>query len=122
MLQAAGPPRDFKRPPRKFAGNLSGWYSDGMDEKPKRRWFRFRLSTVLILTAIVAWAMACWPWRIAIYTYYTPIRSEETSWFVNRDLRWPALALAAFLAWKAVLAIVARRHARAARDEQASGC
>lgn len=32
-----------------------------MDEKPKRRWFRFRLSTVLILTAIVAWGMALRP-------------------------------------------------------------
>ena len=30
-----------------------------MDEKPKRRWFRFRLSTVLILIAILAWALAC---------------------------------------------------------------
>lgn len=30
-----------------------------MDEQPKRRWFRCRLSTVLILTAIVAWAFAC---------------------------------------------------------------
>jgi hypothetical protein len=32
-----------------------------MDEKPKRRWFRFRLSTVLILTAILAWGMASRP-------------------------------------------------------------
>jgi hypothetical protein len=33
-----------------------------MDAKPKRRWFRFRLSTVLILTAIAAWGMSCRPW------------------------------------------------------------
>ena len=84
---------------------------------PLFRWFRFRLSTVLILTAIVAWAMACWPWRIAIYTYYTPIRSEETSWFVNRDLRWPALALAAFLAWKAAWAVVEHRRHQSASPE-----
>jgi hypothetical protein len=32
-----------------------------MTEPPKRRWFRFRLSTVLILTAIVAWGMATRP-------------------------------------------------------------
>ena len=33
----------------------------GMDEKPKRRWFRFRLSTWLVLVAgmaLVAWAVA----------------------------------------------------------------
>ncbi|MGE0536594.1 MAG: hypothetical protein AB7O68_16610 [Pirellulales bacterium] len=33
-----------------------------MVEQPPRRWLRFRLSTVLILTAIAAWAMACRPW------------------------------------------------------------
>jgi hypothetical protein len=32
-----------------------------MTEKPKRRWFRFRLSTVLILTAIAALVMAFQP-------------------------------------------------------------
>ncbi|MGD9644170.1 MAG: hypothetical protein AB7U73_00560 [Pirellulales bacterium] len=32
-----------------------------MDENPKRRWFRFKLSTVLILTAIVASWMALRP-------------------------------------------------------------
>ena len=35
-----------------------------MDEKPRRRWFRFRLSTVLILTAIVAGGMACRPFVV----------------------------------------------------------
>ncbi|MGD9646475.1 MAG: hypothetical protein AB7U73_12240 [Pirellulales bacterium] len=29
-----------------------------MDEKPKRRWFQFRLSTWLVLVAILGWAMA----------------------------------------------------------------
>ncbi|MGD9647489.1 MAG: hypothetical protein AB7U73_17375 [Pirellulales bacterium] len=33
-----------------------------MHEQPPRRWFRFKLSTVLILTAIAAWGMACRPW------------------------------------------------------------
>ena len=32
-----------------------------MDEKPRRRWFRFRLSTVLILTAMLAMTMAMRP-------------------------------------------------------------
>ncbi len=35
-----------------------------MANKSKHGWFRFRLSTVLILTAIAAWAMACWPWIV----------------------------------------------------------
>lgn len=33
----------------------------GMDEKAHRRRLRFRLSTVLTLTAIVAWGMSYWP-------------------------------------------------------------
>lgn len=38
-----------------------------MDEQPKRRWFQIRLSTVLILTAIAAWGMACRPWFQVIF-------------------------------------------------------
>jgi len=29
---------------------------------PRRRWYQFRLSTVLVLVAICAWAMALRPW------------------------------------------------------------
>jgi len=43
----------------------------GMEEKPKRRWFRFRLSTVLILTAIAAWGMALQPWATTHYEHFT---------------------------------------------------
>ena len=41
-----------------------------MDEQPKRRWFRFRLTTVLILTAIVAWGMSCFPRAYWGHTLY----------------------------------------------------
>jgi hypothetical protein len=32
---------------------------------PRRRWFQFSLSTALILTAIMAWAMATKPYAVA---------------------------------------------------------
>jgi hypothetical protein len=32
-----------------------------MDEKPKRRWFQFRLSTWFVLVAILAWGMVARP-------------------------------------------------------------
>jgi hypothetical protein len=35
-----------------------------MDEKPKRRWFQFRLSTWFVLVAILAWAMTYQPWIV----------------------------------------------------------
>jgi len=46
-----------------------------MVEKPDRRWFRFRLLTVLILTAIAAWGMALrpyvdWGYGITTDTHY----------------------------------------------------
>jgi hypothetical protein len=112
-----------------------------MDEKPKRRWFRFRLSTVLILTAITAWGMARRPDQLFHFsrathgyvglpataaapphigdlfpdrgrTYY---RIDKTA--LIRRLAYPAIALAAFLAWKAAWAMVEastprRRRAR----------
>jgi hypothetical protein len=76
-----------------------------MDDKPQRRWFRFRLSTVLILTAIVAWGMACRPYLVEREfgyvltvgnTIYTDGGHE-----LNTALKWPALVLIAFVAWKA---------------------
>ncbi|MGE0536599.1 MAG: hypothetical protein AB7O68_16635 [Pirellulales bacterium] len=57
------------------------------------RWFRFRLSTVLILTAIAAWWMASLPfWDPASY---------KASLRPNPLLTLPALALAMFVLWKA---------------------
>ena len=118
-------------------------YPDGMVAQPKRRWFRFRLSTVLILTAIVAAAMAAWPWVTIERTTITSngshgpacygsapvlprfryVGGETTrtsvSWHYarehfNPELAYPALALAAFLAWKAAWAVVERRRIKAA--------
>jgi hypothetical protein len=111
-----------------------------MDEKPKRRWFRFRLSTVLILTAIVAWAMATRP-HVILRTWKNFGLSPEYKWFVRItaatvnpngtfDERcmevlipamslWPAIALAAFLAWKAAWALgprIVRRRPSAAPE------
>jgi hypothetical protein len=105
-----------------------------MDEKPKRRWFRFRLSTVLILTAIVAWGMATWPdlaigyyswsgtWQVIGRRFW---QSSDVTWSVEFErcgivvgscnaVAWPALSLAAFLAWKAAWAVAERRRARRA--------
>ena len=126
-----------------------------MDEQPqkpeakhlqaKRRWFRFRLSTVLILTAIVAWTMALRP-HFGLFYYHDIVGywyelghvplvfNREAYWLVsvasgnpttgqrglhvyigrNSGLTWPALALAAFLAWKAAWAVVERRRRRSA--------
>ena len=43
------------------------------EAQPRRRWFQFSLSTVLILTTIMAWAMATKPYIIAkTELLYTP--------------------------------------------------
>jgi hypothetical protein len=102
-----------------------------MDEPPTRRWFRFRLSTVLILTAIVAWGMACRPY---IETGTTGawlnsgdplppgarsdgivVRRDRVHVLVDRQslnpaLQWPLTTLVAFLAWKAAWAVAERRR------------
>ncbi|MGE0536604.1 MAG: hypothetical protein AB7O68_16660 [Pirellulales bacterium] len=92
-----------------------------MTEKAKRPWLRFRLSTVLILTAIVAWGMATRPYLVlgpGAHIIWNPpdtMAERESIWhrwgtpYANRKLnpalRWPALALAAFLAWKGASAV-----------------
>ena len=139
---------------------------NGVDEQPeiqqterrqaKQRWFRFRLSTVLILTAIVAWGMASGPFFYfelesvhkpggPVGEWFVPLRAPQakrvpapwrplerwrgvshqplldspeywdsnyqaTGPHFNRDVLWPALALATFLAWKAAWAVVERRR------------
>ena len=91
-----------------------------MDERPKRRWFRFRLSTVLILTAIAAWGMALRPLFVSVKPGYkghfvaVPAGPYFTAVVPNPNLKWPALALAAFLAWKAAWAVAERRRRRSA--------
>jgi hypothetical protein len=81
-----------------------------MQEKPRRRWFQFKLSTVLILTAIAAWGMAIPPLVVTGYSGTLTHLDEVRS--VNPTLGWPALALAAFLAWKAAWAVVERRRSK----------
>jgi hypothetical protein len=82
----------------------------------KRRWFRFRLSTVLIATAITAWAMSCWPW-IAFENVVvgSPEGSDWSSGYyglayslteqgvfrlsINRRFAWSTLALTIVALW-----------------------
>jgi hypothetical protein len=109
-----------------------------MDAKPRRRWLRFRLSTILVLMAIAAWTMAVdlrldvehrveaysppspprsgkyknsWETRFTIWSFNgSTIQNESWRIDVNPAIKWPALALAAFLAWKGARAFVARRR------------
>jgi len=100
------------------------------DTLPRRRWYQFRLSTVLVLVAISAWAMAYWPWgksALRSFDYYQPYEPgiegriyvrqglglslglwrspPHTSYrleceHIPGQLMWPASALIAFLTWK----------------------
>ncbi|MBX9788880.1 MAG: hypothetical protein K2Y37_08175 [Pirellulales bacterium] len=108
-----------------------------MDRKPKKSWFRFRLSTVLILTAIAAWGMPlCERSPVLVMTRPTTGEFIEIDHFLGHSNeiekmqiqfpRWqpsveyrlvvdarmiqPTLALFAFLAWKAAGAVVERRR------------
>ncbi|MBX9790320.1 MAG: hypothetical protein K2Y37_15490 [Pirellulales bacterium] len=84
-----------------------------MDEKPKRRWFRFRLSTLLILTAIAAWAMATprfVPGPAKLSELWPIPTGRPVEQRLNHQLAWPAFALAAFLAWKGASTVVERRR------------
>lgn len=112
-------------------------------DPPPRRWYQFRLSTILVLVAIAAWVMACRPlwidgmdsWRQITHAEYmqrlevsldarrlpewrrppTTIvaMTGPPSFYIeepgpNPKLKWPILALAAFLTWKLSWAIVGR--------------
>lgn len=90
-----------------------------MTETPQRRWFQFRLSTWLVLVAILAWALMIGPTRVVLYDYVEPppdglefdIAPEQLALGgdqnhlavkeLNTNLMLPALALVAFMAWKA---------------------
>lgn len=108
-----------------------------MPEAPpaRRRWLQFRLSTLLILTAIVAWGMSCWPFVApnGEYRQFTehgligwgearplfglrlgwrrsaddPTKEEELG--INPRIQLPALALAAFVEWKIAMAVAGYR-------------
>jgi len=102
-----------------------------MNETPKKRWLRFRLSTVLILTAIVAWGMAVGPWT-TLYSrvmWGPDMQSHPGTIIVDGEVRvvkgyefnpafgLAALALLAFLAWKVASPVVERRRRRSAAPE-----
>lgn len=94
-----------------------------MEEKPKRRWFQFRLSTWLVLIGILAWFLAIgsklqtdsgepagfdygddgWAGFFLISRASgppTPTDHWGIMYFFPPEVRWPVLALAGFLAWK----------------------
>ena len=89
---------------------------------------RFRLSTVLILTAILAWGMAT-DFYVPDYRadmrglivkpvpviYRGSMRHYQHGYRLNWELLFPALALVAFLTWKAAWALRAARSARWSR-------
>lgn len=91
----------------------------------KRRWFRFRLSTVLILISIVAWGMATGPWMYTeeIHAHGSPSGMMQDSDYImhidkfNPYAMFPVAALAFFLALKIAGAMVDhRRHKSAAKE------
>lgn len=93
-----------------------------MPDPPPRRWFQFQLSTWFVLVGLLAWAMLEWPWVVTLVNNRVQNTTDEWSSFpadpselpepaLNPDLRYPALALAAFVGWKAA-GVVARRVAR----------
>jgi len=117
------------------------------NEHSPRRLPRFKLSTILVLVAILAWGMSIRPrWidgidcrrqityaefhqrcDIALNSRHLPAWRQPSkpimamtgppSFYIeepgpNPKLKWPLLALAAFLIWKLGWAIVARRKRR----------
>lgn len=98
-------------------------YRDAMDDsakQPRRRWPQLRLSTWLILIAILAWAMAVRPFflRSALTAPGAqPIPLDKSLVVVtdlNPRLHGPALAMATFLAWQLAWLLIERRRQRVA--------
>ncbi len=104
-----------------------------------RRWFQYNLSTWFVLVTILAWAMLYWPWvtrTTAAYPYPIPravawrcrvlakigvypsnpqaynVLVEQFDPNPNSSLLYPAIALAAFISWKAAWRIVERQRKR----------
>ena len=76
-----------------------------------RRWFQFRITTWFVLVAILVWAMMQGEWYYDTieegYLISGPNRGIQVSLVrkYNSALIYPALALAAFVGWKAAWAI-----------------
>ena len=103
---------------------------------PPRRWLQFRLSTWFVLVAVLGWAMTCRPYYKDFHDvvveheggsgilsfgfndedpYHTALLATlHAQVGLNPELRWPTLALAAFLAWKAAWAVAERRRRQSA--------
>jgi hypothetical protein len=84
-----------------------------MDQKQKRRWFRFRLSTLLILIAIAAWGTVYPPFEtVTIRTQQQARVSEFQVLKLSEVGVLPIIALAIFITWKAASVVVERRFAQ----------
>jgi hypothetical protein len=89
----------------------------------RRRWLGLRPSTWLVLVAILGWALATRPyWHLAWDEHGHPIEAKSVPYQevlhwrgrtpieqflqqLNPRLKWPALALAVLIVWKAAWAI-----------------
>ncbi|MBX7074814.1 MAG: hypothetical protein K1X71_16860 [Pirellulales bacterium] len=103
-------------------------YRDAMvdlPKQPRRRWPQLRLSTWLILIAILAWSMAVRPFflRSALTAPGAqPIPLDKSLVVVtelNPRLHGPVLAMAAFLGWQLAWLLIERRRQRVAHKATA---
>ncbi len=100
--------------------------------RPPRRWFQYRLTTWFVLVAILAWAMLQRPFLVTSWDQLSTrkILGQGVGGGVlvgavvvevhslNPALLYPALALAAFVGWKAARAIWRRVVRRKAKQGQ----
>lgn len=103
--------------------------------QPRRRWYQFGLSTLLVLVAILCWSIAVGPkisferqggrspyrslsspeaWVIyfgVVRTHYSTTLTEQSKVVVvlPTAIIWPAFALLGFIAWKIGWTITERR-------------
>ncbi|MGE0536591.1 MAG: hypothetical protein AB7O68_16595 [Pirellulales bacterium] len=99
----------------------------------QRAQFQFRINTMFVLVAIVAWGMSCWPFFLrepqlwppgpiqhGEYVYAsggTNLRSQIMVHRFNPMALGPVAALVAFVAWKAAWKLIERRGIRSATTE-----
>ncbi len=84
-----------------------------MDERPKRRWFRIRFSTLLFLLVIAACSMAFPPLETATVRVQQQATVSEFQILKLSEVGvLPIVALAVFATWKIASAVAERRFAR----------